>query len=122
MCALKCQEKGLSDNIRVISLVDKYLEHARVYAFHNGGEREVWLSSADLMTRNLDHRVEVTFPLLEARHREIVMNILELQWLDNQKARVLDGNQSNTRIANRNSKKDVRSQDAMYRLLKKYEM
>ncbi len=122
MCALQCQEKGLSDNIQVISLVDKYLEHARVYAFHNGGERQVWLSSADLMTRNLDHRVEVTFPLLETRHRDMVMNILELQWQDNQKARILDGNQSNTRIANRRNKKDVRSQDAIYRLLKKYEM
>ena len=122
MCALMCQEKGLSDNIRVISIVDKYLEHARIYAFHNGGDSQMWLSSADLMTRNLDHRVEVTFPLLHARHREIVSNILELQWQDSLKARVLDANQSNTRIANRKARKEVRSQDAIYRLLKKYEM
>ena len=122
MCALLCQTKGLSDNIKVISLVDKYLEHARVYAFHNGGDARVYLSSADLMTRNLDHRVEVTFPLLSAAHRKIVLDILELQWQDNQKARVLDEDQSNGRIANRNSKRNVRSQDAIYRYLKKLEV
>ncbi|MBY6212977.1 polyphosphate kinase 1 [Microbulbifer agarilyticus] len=118
MCALQCEQKGLSENIQVISLVDKYLEHARVYAFHNGGDLQVYLSSADLMTRNLDHRVEVTFPLLAAEHRETVMNILELQWQDNQKARVLDAEQTNSRIANRDSKRNVRSQDAIYRYLK----
>src|SRR5690606_4169391 len=53
MCALMCQTPGVSDNIEVISLVDKFLEHARVYAFHNAGESRVYLSSADLMTRNL---------------------------------------------------------------------
>ena len=122
MCALMCQTKGLSDNIKVISLVDKYLEHARVYAFHNGGEERVYLSSADLMTRNLDHRVEVTFPLLSAAHRKTVIDILELQWQDNQKARILDADQSNGRIANRQSKRNVRSQDAIYRYLKKRDL
>ncbi|MCK7598682.1 polyphosphate kinase 1 [Microbulbifer sp. CAU 1566] len=119
MCSLLCQSKGLSDNIKVISLVDKFLEHARVYAFHNGGEEKVYLSSADLMTRNLDFRVEVTFPLLSAEHRQTVLDILELQWQDNQKARLLDTDQSNGRIANRKSKRNVRSQDAIYRYLKK---
>ncbi|WP_226666654.1 polyphosphate kinase 1 [Microbulbifer aggregans] len=122
MCALLSQTKGLSDNIRVISLVDKYLEHARVYMFHNDGEQKVFLSSADLMTRNLDHRVEVTFPLLDARHRKTVLDILELQWQDNQKARVLDANQSNTRIANPKSRKNVRAQDAIRRYLKTREV
>lgn len=119
MCALLCQVKGLSDNIEVISLVDKYLEHARVYAFHNGGEQLVYLSSADLMTRNLDHRVEVTFPLLLEEHKKTVLDIMELQWQDNQKARVLDADQSNGRIANHKSKRNVHSQDAIYRYLKK---
>ncbi|WP_227718297.1 polyphosphate kinase 1 [Microbulbifer sp. Q7] len=119
MCALLCQTRGLSDNIQVLSLVDKYLEHARVYAFHNGGDTQVYLSSADLMTRNLDHRVEVTFPLLCAAHRKTVLDILELQWQDNQKARVLDADQSNSRIANSKAKRSVRSQDAIYRYLKK---
>ncbi|TLM74761.1 polyphosphate kinase 1 [Microbulbifer harenosus] len=122
MCALMCQTPGVSDNIEVISLVDKFLEHARVYAFHNAGEPRVYLSSADLMTRNLDHRVEVTFPLLSAEHRKTVLDILELQWQDNQKARLMDADQSNSLIANRNSKRNVRSQDAIYRYLKKREV
>ncbi|MFV8784289.1 polyphosphate kinase 1 [Microbulbifer sp. SA54] len=122
MCALLSQTRGLSDNIKVVSLVDKYLEHARVYVFHNGGDQQVLLSSADLMTRNLDHRVEVTFPLLDTRHRETVLAILELQWQDNQKARVLDANQSNTRIANQKSRKNVRAQDAIRQYLKKREV
>ncbi|WP_323845529.1 polyphosphate kinase 1 [Microbulbifer magnicolonia] len=118
MCALVCQTPGLSDNIQVISLVDKYLEHARVYIFHNGGEERMWMSSADLMTRNLDHRVEVTFPITDAEHKKTVTQIMELQWSDNQKARVLDAEQSNTRIA-RNADKGCRAQDAIYRLLKR---
>ncbi|WOX06796.1 polyphosphate kinase 1 [Microbulbifer pacificus] len=122
MCALVCQTKGISENIEVISLVDKFLEHARVYAFHNDGDPQVYLSSADLMTRNLDHRVEVTFPLLSADHRKTVLDILELQWQDNQKARLMDADQSNSLIANRNSARNVRSQDAIYRYLKKREV
>ncbi|WP_299596457.1 polyphosphate kinase 1 [uncultured Microbulbifer sp.] len=122
MCALLCQTKGLSDNIKVISLVDKYLEHARIYAFHNGGDVQVYLSSADLMTRNLDHRVEVSFPLQSAVHRKTVLDIMELQWQDNQKARLLDADQTNGRIANHKSKRNVRSQDAIYRYLKKLDV
>ena len=118
MCSLVCETAGLSENIRVISLVDKFLEHARVYIFHNGGEEKVWLSSADLMTRNLDHRVEVTFPVDDETHRETVKKIMELQWGDDQKARVLDAEQSNTRIAN-NTSRGCRAQDAIYRYLKK---
>ncbi|WP_308365868.1 MULTISPECIES: polyphosphate kinase 1 [unclassified Microbulbifer] len=118
MCALVCETPGLSENIRVISLVDKYLEHARIYIFHNGGDEQVWLSSADLMTRNLDHRLEVTFPLHSPGHRETVKKIMELQWSDNRKARVLDAQQSNTRIAN-NTDRGCRAQDAIYRFLKK---
>ncbi|MCW8126454.1 polyphosphate kinase 1 [Microbulbifer halophilus] len=118
MCSLVCETPGLSDNIRVISLVDKYLEHARVYIFHNGGEEKIWLSSADLMTRNLDHRVEVTFPVQDEQHRKTVRKIMELQWSDNKKARVLDAEQSNTRIAD-NTSRGYRSQDAIYRYLKR---
>lgn len=118
MCSLLCEAPGLSDNIRAISLVDKFLEHARVYVFHSGGEEQVWLSSADLMTRNLDHRVEVSFPLRDARHRKTVRDILELQWRDNQRARLLDARQSNTRIHDI-GERGCRAQDAIYRYLKR---
>ncbi|MEW5249216.1 polyphosphate kinase 1 [Microbulbifer discodermiae] len=119
MCSLVCETPGLSDNIEVISLVDKYLEHARVYLFHNDGDPQVWLSSADLMTRNLDHRVEVTFPITDEMHRDSIKQIMELQWSDNHKARVLDAEQSNTRIANRGTGRDLRAQDAIYTYLKR---
>ncbi len=119
MCTLVCETPGLSENIQVISLVDKFLEHARVYIFHNGGEELIWMSSADLMTRNLDHRVEVTFPIIQSVHRGIVRKILELQWSDNQKARILDAGQSNRRLAS-NTPRGCRAQDAIYRYLKQH--
>ncbi|AOS95832.1 Polyphosphate kinase [Microbulbifer aggregans] len=115
MCSLV---SDASKNIQVISLVDKFLEHARVYIFHNGGDEQIWLSSADLMTRNLDHRVEVTFPIVDERQRQTVKKIMELQWCDDQKARILDADQSNTRIADF-CDKGCRSQDAIYRYLKR---
>ncbi|MFA0789264.1 polyphosphate kinase 1 [Microbulbifer echini] len=117
MCSLICETPGLSDNIQAISLVDKYLEHARVYIFHNGGEELLWISSADLMKRNLDQRVEVTFPVSNPEHHKTIREVMELQWNDNQKARVLDAEQSNTRLANAEGK-NCRSQDAIYTYLK----
>ncbi|MEO7703510.1 MAG: polyphosphate kinase 1 [Thermoflexales bacterium] len=81
---------GLSENIRVISIVGRFLEHARAYYFANHGEPELYLGSADLMQRNLDRRVETVFPILDpAMRRRIIDNILELQLRDNAKAREL---------------------------------
>ncbi|SDJ97449.1 polyphosphate kinase 1 [Microbulbifer yueqingensis] len=120
MCSLVCETEGVSENIQAVSLVDKFLEHARVYMFHNGGDEQVWLSSADLMTRNLDHRVEVSFPVRDPAHRQTIRDIMELQWRDNRKARVLDADQGNTRIAN-HAARGCRAQDSIYRYLKKKE-
>lgn len=89
VCCLRAGEPGLSENIRVRSIVDRFLEHARVYWFDNGGESECWLSSADWMTRNLDHRIEVAFPVLEPALRDRAREILGLQLADTVKARVL---------------------------------
>ena len=81
----------MSDNIRVSSIVGRFLEHSRIYYFQNGGKEEVYLGSADLMPRNLDRRVEVLFPIQEAQMvRHIHDNILKVYLDDNMKCRQLD--------------------------------
>jgi polyphosphate kinase len=90
ICCLRPGVPGLSENIRVASIVGRFLEHSRIYYFHNGGQEEIYLGSADLMTRNLDHRVEVLFPveserLLRHLHDEVLLTSLA----DNVKARRL---------------------------------
>ncbi len=89
MCCLKPAVKGVSDNVDVISIVGRYLEHSRLYYFYNGGQEEIYLGSADLMPRNLDHRVEVVFPVEDVGQvcylRE---KVLEAYLKDNMRARV----------------------------------
>lgn len=116
MCSLRPGIPGLSDNIEAISIVDKFLEHPRIYWFHHAGDERCFLSSADWMTRNLDHRVEVTCPVLEPRLKKVITDILEIQWKDNLKARVLDADQSNQYRVIGNRKK-IRSQEQIYRYL-----
>lgn len=86
---------GKSPNIEAISIVDKYLEHDRYYIFAAGGEREVYLSSADLMPRNIDRRVEVTCPVYEKELKEELIGLFSIEWEDNEKARILDEELSN---------------------------
>lgn len=87
ICCIKPAMPGISDNIEVISIVDRYLEHSRVYAFRNGGDWDISISSFDLMTRNLDKRVEVGVPILDKSIQREIMDHLELQWKDNVKSR-----------------------------------
>ncbi|MCZ7601716.1 MAG: polyphosphate kinase 1 [Melioribacteraceae bacterium] len=90
ICCLLPQVPGLSENIRVISIVGRFLEHSRAYYFYNGGDEELYLSSADLMPRNLDRRVEVTFPVYDKKiKQEIIEKLLLTGIKDNQKARVI---------------------------------
>ena len=90
MCCLKVGIKGVSDHINVISIVGRYLEHSRLYYFLNGGKDEIYLGSADLMQRNLDHRVEVVFPLEKPEHvRYLRDDVLEKYLHDNLRARVM---------------------------------
>lgn len=95
ICCLVPQLPGYSENIRVRSIVDRYLEHARVWIFANNNTEEIYLSSADFMSRNLDRRVEVTFPILNSAIRQQIRKIIDLQLLDNTKAREININNDN---------------------------
>jgi polyphosphate kinase len=81
---------GISDNIEVISIVDRFLEHARVFIFHNGGHELMYLSSADWMERNLSFRIETTFPVYDPVIRKEIRTLIDLQLQDNIKARFID--------------------------------
>jgi len=118
MCSLIPGVKGMSDNIVAISIVDRYLEHPRVFVFENGGKPRYFISSADLMTRNLDLRVEVTCPVYDERLQKRIQLILDVQWSDCVKARVIDERQVN-KIRPRGNRKKIRSQEYIHKLLKR---
>ncbi len=111
ICCLIPGMKGLSENIEVISIVDKFLEHTRVFIFENNGKELMYVSSADWMIRNLDNRVEVAFPVLNADIRKEIKYLLDLQWKDNTKARKIDASQKNsyrvTRGENHRAQRDI---------------
>jgi polyphosphate kinase len=104
--------KVVSENIKAIGIVDMYLEHSRYFIFCDGGDEKVFISSADLMPRNLDYRLEVTCPVFDKNIKDDIKNIFEIQWSDNVKARVYDDKQSN--IFFTDGKKPCRSQVEVY--------
>jgi len=116
ICCLRPGVPGTSENIRVVSIIDRYLEHGRACVFRNGGETEVYLSSADWMPRNLDRRVELAFPVLDEAARTRVIEALEAQFEDNQKARVLRDDGTYTRVSAGRAE-PLRAQEYLYRRL-----
>lgn len=116
ICCMLTENKHYKFPVQAISIVDEYLEHARVFIFHNGGKEKVFISSADWMVRNLDHRVEVTCPIFEKDIQTELKEIIHIQLTDNIKARKLDNELSNQYINPRNQKK-VRSQVETYNYL-----
>ena len=113
MCALVPGIKGVSDNIKAISIVDQFLEHPRVMVFHNGGEKSVYISSADWMERNIDQRVEIGCPIYDEKLKKRIIDILALHFKDTTKARVINQQQNNRYVAKGN-RKPLRSQIAIY--------
>lgn len=119
ICCLIPGVEGMSENIEVISILDRFLEHARVYIFANGGEEAMYIASADWMTRNLDRRVEVAAPIYDPKLFAELRNIIDLQWQDNTKARIIDADLSNTYRSSLPLESKVRAQIDIYRLLEK---
>lgn len=105
ICCLRPGVKGISDNIRVRSIVGNFLEHARIFYFENDGNDEIYMASADWMPRNLDKRVEIMFPVEDERLKSQVMHILEVQLSDNEKAHMMKGD--GTYEKNRRGRKTV---------------
>ncbi len=95
ICCLIPGVKGMSENIEVISIVDRFLEHSRIFVFHNGGDKKYYVGSADWMKRNLSRRIEVVFPVYDENLQRELDTILDIQWRDNRKARIVDAGQTN---------------------------
>ena len=118
ICVIKPGVKGLSENINAISIVDKFLEHSRVYIFCNGGDNLYYTSSADWMQRNFDHRVEVVCPILDKDIRKELWDIVQIQLRDNTKARLLEPDKLNQYKEDPSGKKH-RAQFEIYDYFKK---
>ncbi len=120
MCSLVPGIEGISDNIQIISIVDRFLEHPRVIITHNNGDPQVYISSADWMTRNIDHRIEVATPIRDKRLKKRIIDLINIHFTDTVKARWIDKEMSN-RYVNRGNRKKIRSQIAIYDYLKNVE-
>jgi polyphosphate kinase len=115
---LKTGDPVLSKNIEAISIVDKFLEHTRVFLFANGGREDIYISSADWMPRNLDRRIEVACPIFSPEIKSELKELLHIQLRDNTKARILDSELSN-RYNNQNSGQRYRAQEDYHTYIKK---
>jgi polyphosphate kinase len=117
MCCLIPGMKDYSENIEVISIIDKYLEHSRVHIYCNGGDELLYLTSADFMTRNIDNRVEVGFPIYDKDLKREIREIINIQLEDNTKAREINSHNTN-KYHKTNSELPVRAQIDIYNYLK----
>lgn len=117
ICCLRTGVEGTNDNIEVRSIVGNFLEHARIFYFENAGDPELYMASADWMPRNLERRVEILFPVLNAELKEKVWHVLEVQLNDTQKAQFLQADGSYCKIDN----KDKEAHNAQEEFCKEYE-
>lgn len=117
ICSLIPGVTGLSENIEAISIIDKFLEHPRVYIFENKGDKKIYISSADWMTRNMDYRVEISCPIYDEEIKKEILDTFEISWNDNVKARIFSKDMNNA--YRKNNKPSVRSQFALYEYYQK---
>ncbi len=117
ICCLIPGVNGLSSNIKAISIVDRFLEHARIYVFHNNGDKLVYVASADWMKRNINRRIEVGFPIYDDEIKTFLLKLIDIQLSDNVKARVIDAEQKNDYVL-QDSKKKIRSQYEIYKFIR----
>jgi polyphosphate kinase len=117
ICSLVPGVPGMSENIEIISIVDKYLEHSRIFIFCNGGEEKYYISSADWMIRNLDNRVEVATPIYDKNIQNELKNYMEIQFKDSVKARRINEKQNNPYRRLKLNRK-YRTQEDTYQYLK----
>ncbi|MCF2504536.1 polyphosphate kinase 1 [Dyadobacter sp. CY107] len=115
VCRIVPGVKGQSENITVKRIVDRYLEHGRVFIFHNNGQPEVYMGSADWMNRNIYRRIEVCFPIYSETLKTKMMEIIELQWQDTEQAVMIDSELNNVTL--KGTGNGIRSQEAIYTLL-----
>jgi polyphosphate kinase len=119
VCSLIPGIKGMSENIEAMSIVDRFLEHSRVYIFGNDGHELMYLSSADWMQRNIDYRIEVTAPVFDEDVRQQLRDVIEMQIKGNAKSRIIDKDQTNNYKGNIVHQKDLfRSQTETYKYFK----
>ena len=116
VCCLIPGVKGMSENIKVLSVVDKYLEHPRVYIFENEGQPKIYISSADWMTRNFENRIEVTCPIYDVDLQNQILDNFKISWEDNVKSRSVN-EFIERNVRNKNIKK-IRSQFETYKYFK----
>ncbi|NRB60912.1 MAG: polyphosphate kinase 1 [Winogradskyella sp.] len=120
ICCIVPGVEGMSENIEIISIIDKFLEHTRLFIFANDNDPKVYISSADWMTRNIDHRVEVTCPIYDDDIKLELQDLYDICWQDNVKARIINKSQNNE--YRRNNGKKIRAQHETYNYyLKKQE-
>ena len=115
ICMLIPGQRGISDNIRVVSIIDRYLEHSRIFYFENGGNPEWYLSSADWMPRNLERRVELLFPVLDKQNRKLLDYFFSMYFADNVKAFEMQPDGSWHRKTLQQGQQPVRAQEALHR-------
>ena len=115
VCCLRPGAKGLSENIRVVSIVDRFLEHSRIMYFRHGGDERVFLSSADWMPRNLDRRIELLVPVEAPALRKRMLHILGVYFKDNVKSRELRPDGTYQLLSPGNRQAPIRSQKVLYR-------